>query len=140
MSNTALLAPMTAMVCLTFVVWLYMYVHRLASIVRLEIDPQSLNDPSTKRRLSDHAVWASDNLKNLFELPVLFYAGCLAVLALGWTDSSYLWLAWFFVTGRTLHSAVQCFWNRVPARFVIYQLSCLPLWVFWGRIVWRMMH
>lgn len=137
MHNVALLGPMAAMAGLTFLVWLYMYAHRLTSIARLGIDPQTLNEPSAKRRLSDHAVWASDNLQNLFELPVLFYAGCLAVTAAGWTDSLYAWLAWLFVAGRLLHSAVQCLWNRVTVRFVVYQLSCLPLWVYWGRLGWQ---
>ena len=60
----------------------------------------------------------SDNLKNLFELPVLFYA--LALLLVRHesrrrrrTSSA----AWAFVVFRVAHSLVHCTFNRVMVRF-----------------------
>ena len=54
------------------------------------------------------AVNASDNFKNQFEVPVLFYVVCLAVVALGLTPGPFtLGVAWAFIVLRILHAFVQ---------------------------------
>ena len=50
---------------------------------------------------------------NLFETPVLFYAGCLAGLVAGVNDAVAVGLAWAYVLARLLHAGVR----RVVARF-----------------------
>ena len=57
------------------------------------------------------------NYMNLLELPVLFYAACLALVATKRVDQLYLWLAWAFVAARLVHSLAesrtQCV-DRIP--------------------------
>ena len=73
---TAILWPAVAMAGLTFLVWVRLYQLRLGEMARKRIHAQALaNAADSVRLLSD--TRASDNFRNLFELPVLFYAGVL---------------------------------------------------------------
>jgi hypothetical protein len=70
----------------------------------------------------------SDNLKNLFELPVLFYALALLLFVTNGVDAAHLAAAWLFVILRIAHSLVHCTFNRVMVRFSCYFVSSLALW------------
>ena len=79
MSQTAILGPVYAMFFVTFAVWVYMYVRRIGLLRSLQIDPKELT-PARLAAVSPPAVSnPSDNLKNLFEIPVIFYALALAL-------------------------------------------------------------
>jgi hypothetical protein len=115
---------------LTLVVWIYMYVRRIGFIRRARIDPRRLELPGELDRLSPAAVSnPSANLKNLFELPVLFYALVLLLFVTNRVDGIYVVVAWVFVVFRFAHSLVQCTFNRVLARFYCYLAAALALWI-----------
>ena len=85
--------------------------------------------PGELARLSPPAVSnPSDNLKNLFEIPVLFYALALYLFATSQVDALYVGAAWVFLIFRTLHSAVHCTFNRVIVRFYLYLIATLAVW------------
>ena len=88
------------------------------------------------RLLSD--TRASDNFRNLFELPVLFYAGVLLAAHIGVSDMVSLALAWAFVGLRAVRSAVHCTFNHVMTRFVAYALATLVLIAFWARLAFAL--
>jgi hypothetical protein len=74
-------------------------------------------------------VWGpSDNLRNLFELPVLFYALTLYLFVTGQADAGYVYAGWIFAAFRALHSAVHCTINIVMLRFWLYAISSAALW------------
>jgi len=75
----------------------------------------------------------SDNLKNLFEMPVLFYALVLYLFVTKQVDSVYVLAAWVFAVFRILHSAVHCTINIVMLRFYLYLLSSLAVWFIAAR-------
>ena len=128
MNHHDLLAPMFAQMLLTLLVWAYMYARRLPFILSLDIDANALT-PAELARLSPPAVSnPSDNLKNLFELPVLFYALVLYLHFSGLADSGYVLAAWAFVGFRALHSLMHSTVNIVVVRFGLYLLSALGLW------------
>lgn len=77
----------------------------------------------------------SDNLKNLFEIPTLFYALSLYLFVTQQVDGIYLIAAWVFVAFRVLHSAVHCTFNIVVLRFWLYAISTLTFWLMLGRAV-----
>jgi len=80
-------------------------------------------------RLSPSAVSnPSDNLKNLFEMPVLFYALALYLFVTNQVDAAYVYAGWIFVGFRALHSAVHCTFNLVLLRFWLYAISTVALW------------
>ena len=129
MPQPTIFGPFLAMVLLTLAVWVYMYVRRLHYIASSRIDPQDLAVASALPRLAPAAVTTpSDNLKNLFEIPVLFYALSLYLFVTHQVDSVYVAAAWVFVLFRVLHGAVHCTFNRVTLRFVLYLIATVALW------------
>ena len=135
MATQPIFGPFLAMMALTVVVWAYMYARRIPFIRSLDLPPDRLT-PAELARLSPPAVSnPSDNLKNLFEMPVLFYALVLYLGLTGSADSGHVTAAWLFVLFRVLHSAVHCTVNVVMVRFALYALSCLCLFVMLARVV-----
>jgi hypothetical protein len=121
-------APFFAMIFLTLVVWLYMYARRIPFIRRSRLRPEQMT-PTELARLSPPAVATpSDNLKNLFEIPTIFYALVLYLYVTHSVDTIYLVAAWVFVGFRALHSLVHCTVNIVLLRFALYAASTVALW------------
>ena len=113
---------------LTLVVWVYMYGRRLPLIFSSGLDPKQMT-PLELARLSPPQVSnPSDNLKNLFELPTVFYVVVLYIYVTNQVDAAYLWAAWGFFLFRALHSAVHCTFNFIPLRFALYVISAGALW------------
>ena len=134
MTQTAIFGPFLAMMALTFVVWVYMYVRRIAFIRQSGIRPNDLAVPGELTRVSPAAVAnPSDNLKNLFEIPVLLYALVLYLFVTEQVDALYVGAAWVFVAFRALHSAVHCTFNAVILRFYLYLIATLAVWFMLGR-------
>jgi hypothetical protein len=77
---------------------------------------------------------ASDNFRNLFELPVLFYAAALVAVQAGLVGTTTLLLAWAFVVLRVAHSVIQCSYNRVMHRFFVYAAGAASLWLLWATL------
>src|SRR5438270_1586083 len=116
MAQRTIFEPFFATMLLTAAVWLYMYLRRIALIVRVK--PTDLDQPRRLAEISPPAVSnPSDNLKNLFELPVLFYVLALYLFATREVDRLYVEAAWVFVEFRILHSAVRCTINFVMLQF-----------------------
>ena len=135
MEQTQIFSPVYAMMLLTMIVWVYMYARRIPFINSLEIEPDQLT-PGELSRLSPPSVSnPSDNLKNLFEIPLIFYVLALILYVTSQVDFFYLWASWVFVIFRTLHSAVHCSINIVMLRFVLYAISCASLFVMLLRAV-----
>lgn len=129
-----ILIPLLVQVLLTFSVWVYLYARRIPEIRRNAIDPQKLQDRAAAHALLPDSANASNNLKNLFELPVLFYAAVLLSLVLMIQDPALVRLAWGFVLLRIVHSTVHCTYNNVTHRFIAYALSSVLLLLLWLRL------
>lgn len=129
-----MLIPLLAQVLLTFVVLIYLFALRIPEIVQKGIDPQRLKDRAESHQLLPLSAAASNNLKNLFELPVLFYAAILLCLTLMVQDAMLVYLAWGFVFFRILHSLIHCTYNNVNHRFAVYAASSLFLIMMWARL------
>ena len=129
MDQTAIFGPFFATLFLTLLVWVYMYVRRIHFITKNKISPKDLAVPGMLAQRSPPGVSnPSDNLKNLFEIPVLFYALALYLFVTRQVDPLYLKAAWAFVAFRALHSAVHCTFNLVMLRFYLYLFSTLAVW------------
>lgn len=139
MAQTAILEPVVGMFVLTFLVWTYLYVRRIAYMRRERIDPQRVRSPGRKHELIPEEInYPADNLANLTELPVVFYALCLLLYATAMADAIDVVAAWAFLLFRAVHSAVHCTFNRVMLRFGIYMVSSLILWFMVARTALRM--
>lgn len=134
MSQNAILGPVFAMVLLTFVVWVFMYVRRIRFINLNAVTPEQLAVPGALAEMSPPEVSnPSDNLKNLFEVPVLFYVLALLLLVTEQVDAVHVVAGWVFVAFRVLHSAVHCTINLVMLRFGLYAVSALAVWLIAAR-------
>jgi len=138
MAQETIFGPFFAMMLLTLLVWMYMYIRRIRFITKSDLRTQDLAVPGALAQLSPPAVSnPSDNLKNLFEIPVLFYALALYLFARGQVDAVYVSAAWIFVVFRALHSVVHCTFNMVMLRFYLYLIATLAVWFMLGRATLR---
>lgn len=133
--STSIFQPMMAMVGLTGAVWSLLYIRRIPFLQKNKIDPDSIGTPikggKVFAQFKQEGEWVqlpANNLANLFEMPVLFYALCIAAYQLNMASSMLFMLAWTYVGLRTVHSLIHCTYNKVMHRFVAYFLSCLVLW------------
>lgn len=127
MDQTAIFGPFFGMVGLTLAVWVFMFVRRVPFILsHRDVD---FSVPGELARLSPASVSnPSDNLKNLFELPVLVYALVLYLYATSQVDGAYVAAAWVFFAFRACHSAIHCTFNHIDTRFAVYLVAALALW------------
>lgn len=132
MNNTALLlASCLAMILLTFAVGVRLLFVRTNEMREKRVHPQSA---STSLQMASKLqnVQAADNFKNLFEVPVLFYALVAVALAVSHTPGWLVAGAWLFVVSRVAHSYIHCTYNKVMHRFPIFLLGfgvVVGLWV-----------
>jgi hypothetical protein len=128
MDQTVIFNPFLAMMLLTLVVWIYMYVRRLSFIFSKRLDPKQMTPSELARLTPSQVSTPSDNLKNLFEMPTVFYAVVLHIYVTNKVDAVYVAAAWTFFLFRALHSVVHCTFNFIPLRFVLYVISAMAVW------------
>ena len=138
MVDARIFAPAFAMVGLTFVVWWRMFFSRVGQMKRERIHPQAVaTSAQAAAKLTDSR--AADNFRNLFELPVLFYAALFVAALTGLVTPVSLALAWIFVALRVLHSAIHCGYNKVMHRFYAYVAGGFVLFALWAWLGLRLL-
>jgi hypothetical protein len=129
MDQAVIFNPFLATMLLTLAVWVYMYGRRLTFIFSNGLDPKQMTPPELARLSPPRVSAPSDNLKNLFEMPTVFYAVVLYLYVTRNVDVAYVGAAWTFFAFRALHSIVHCTFNFIPLRFVLYVISAGALWL-----------
>ena len=134
----SILLPPTALVLLTGFVWLRLGSDRLGELRSRRIHPQQV---ATSKQMGEtmQNVQSADHFRNLFEVPVLFYALCgfLAVTKL--TTLLLLACAWGYVVLRAAHTYVHLTSNKVVRRFQVFVASTIVLYVMWGIFAVRLL-
>ncbi len=127
---------MLGVMVLTAVVWFVMYARRIPAMQRARRPAQVYTTPDKVAELLPEAVNnPANNLKNLFELPVLFYALCLYLYVTGTAQHVDVVTAWVFLVFRIFHSAIHCTVNVVMLRFAMYCIAAFALWFLLARAV-----
>jgi hypothetical protein len=67
------------------------------------------------------------NLANQFELPLIFYALVVLLVALGQVTLFDVIAAWVFVAGRVAHTLVQTLTDNVPLRGQVFTINFLAV-------------
>ncbi len=128
MNQTAILWPMLAHVALVYGIYVLMFVRRKAAVeageVRISDFRENRNEPPT-------SLFVKNSLSNQFELPVLFHACCLALLAAGAVGTFALVLAWIFALSRYVHAYIHVTSNRIRFRQPAFSLGFLALGIMW---------
>ncbi len=137
---TDILAPVTALLLLTAVVWAWMYATRIPAIAKMgmKMDPQ-LPKGQQMSELPANVRWKADNYNHLLEQPTMFYAVALTLALLGAGEGLNVTLAWTYVGLRVVHTLHQTLWNKIEVRFVIFTISSLVLFALVFRaaaVIW----
>ena len=89
---------------------------------------------------SDKIVDVHHHFANQFEIPVLFYLGCLTAIVTDSIDEPAVTLAWSFVVLRMIHSVIVLVRNDPRIRVWPYVLSTFSVWAIWAnlfrQVVW----
>ena len=133
-ASIAITLASATMAFLTIAVGIRLFIDRSREMRERRVHPQAV---ATSRQMAERlqSVQSADNFRNLFEVPVLFYALCATVLA---TQSASIPLAigaWLFVALRAAHSTIHCTYNKVVHRFAMFAASTLLLAVLWALFV-----
>ena len=134
MDDSWLIFPMAAMVLLTFSTLVRLFRARTAAVAEGSVKTafyrvfQGGSEPELSAKLARHFT-------NQFEAPVLFYACCLAAMAVHATNAALLILAWAYVFLRAAHAYVHTGKNRLRPRILAYFLSWIVLLLMWGALV-----
>ena len=100
MDQVAIFQPFVATMILTMVVWAYMYGRRLPFIFLSGLDAKKMTPLELARVSPPQVSNPSDNLKNLFELPTVFYAVVIYLYVTNQVDPAHVGAAWVFFLFR----------------------------------------
>lgn len=121
--------PVLLVLAVTFVGFVKMAIER-AGAVKQGQNPEYykvyLGDPEPEKTRAAVRHW-----DNVFELPTVFYAGCLTAYVLGEVSITVLASAWIFALGRAVQSFVHLTYNSPNHRGGAFTLSFLGLIVMW---------
>ena len=126
--DTALLLPMTAHVALAALLYVLLTVARAPAIWGIG----RRADGSNPFAAMEPRIGA--NLSNQFEWPLFFHVACVLMMLLG-TSAMAIALAWLFVGGRLLHSAVQILTTNVRLRGLVFTVNFLAVLGLWGVLL-----
>jgi hypothetical protein len=123
-----LIAAMLAQGTLAIGLLWYLGTIRVPMIMRGEVKVRDMalsREPWPEREKK-----VSNAFDNQFQLPVLFYVGCVVAMFVGptWFD---LVLAWAFVVTRYIHAVIHVTDNHVIRRFWAYASGLAILTLFW---------
>jgi hypothetical protein len=114
MNRNQIFGPVLVQVLLTLAVYILLSLAKARAVKLGQVD-------MTRRALHDDA-WPDEvrkinnNIRNQFELPILFYAVCFALWALDAVGLVALVAAWLFAASRIVHAWIHIVPNYVPVR------------------------
>ena len=127
MHTPNIMTPVLALIVWTFVIWLWMYMTRIPAMRAAGIDAARIKQKAELDVLPVKVKQIADNYNHLHEQPTVFYALVVYSHLVGVADPLNVKLAWSYVGLRVLHSLIQCTWNFVPVRFLVFSASTLVL-------------
>jgi len=135
MSQTAIFWPMIAQVALVYAVYLLIGMRRKKAV---ESGSATVSQFRENRDEPAESLYVRNNLANQFELPVLFYAVCLALFVTGGAGVAAVSLAWVFVLSRSGHAYVHVTSNRIRHRQPLFVLGFFALGAMWLLLALRL--
>lgn len=122
MTQTSLYWPMLIQIAMTTAILFWLAYSRISRIAK-----QGLAE-IRKTGFPTHVNNTSDNFKNQFEMPVLFYALCFFFIVSGKVTQTVLIAAWIFTATRIIHALIQLTKNIVfPYRFLTFLINALSV-------------
>ena len=135
MKQTVIFWPMIAHVLLVCIVYVLLSLRRRAAV---QTGAARMSQFKLNGQEPEISAAVSNNLKNQFELPVLFHVACLAFFVTGTVSGVVVALAWLFVALRYVHAYVHVTSNDMRVRSPVFALGFLVLVVLWACFAVRL--
>jgi hypothetical protein len=129
---SSLLWPLLAQVLWTFMLYAWLTWARMQAVRRGEVD-YSCFELGREEPLAIARI--TRNLANQFELPVIFYAVVVLLVAIEEVTMTDIVAAWVFVAGRVVHTLVQTLTDNVRLRGRVFMINFLAVVVLVGHVV-----
>ena len=126
----SLLFPMLFQIGWTFLLYAWLTVARTRAIKSGEAEYSGF----ARGEEPHHIERITRNLANQFELPVIFYAVVVLLVATKNVTPIDLVAAWVFVAGRVIHSMVQTLTDNVPLRGQVFLINFAAVVVLVGHV------
>jgi hypothetical protein len=127
----SILWPMLAQIGWTFMLYAWLTVARTRAVKSGKIDYSCFvlgrEEPLEVARITR-------NLANQFELPVIFYAVVVLLVALGRVTWFDVIVAWLFVAGRVIHTLVQTLTDNVVLRGRVFVIAFVAVALLAGHV------
>lgn len=134
-----LLYPMFMMVLLSFIVSCITVVYRF-SVVKDGTLHLRYFELMQGQEVPEFFTKTTRCFSNTFEVPVIFYAGCLLYVAMGIDSAAGLFFAWFFVLMRYFQALVHLTYNRVLHRMLFFWFGLLGAMGLWLNLLYMQMQ
>jgi len=134
MDGTAIFWPMIAHVALVYFVYALVALRRKRAV---DAGRAKVSQFRENREEPAESLFVRNNLVNQFELPMLFYACCLALFASGGVGTGVVALAWIFVASRYLHAVIHVTSNRIRYRQPAFIVGFLALGAMWASLAFH---
>lgn len=132
--DVAILWPMTVVVALTIVSAIRLVTLRMRAL-RTQAVSMSFYQTYRDGAEPEAVAAATRHYANLFEMPVLFYLGCVVSGLLGPVSTFTLITAWGFTLFRVMQSVIHLTSNHVKRRAYAFFASCAFLILLWANTV-----
>lgn len=123
--------PTIAMAMLIFAVTITLAVVRGKHMKANPPKPEDFADGASAQRYFAPVEMAANNHRNLFEMPVLFFALIPLLMMTGLDTPTQSILAWIFVLLRAMHSYVHIVPKNIPRRASLFMVSSIVLMAMW---------
>ena len=127
----AILWPTFALVALIVVVWFWLTLERGRHIKSQPPTAEDFASGEAALRYFQPVEMPANNFRNLFEMPVLYFAIVPLLLITHQASHVQVALAWAFVLLRVLHSFIHIVVRKVQLRAPVYWLGSAALIAMW---------
>jgi hypothetical protein len=127
----SLLWPMLAHIGWVFLLYVWLTVARAQAVKRGEVEYGWF----ARGEELHHVARITRNLANQFELPLIFYALAVLLIALERVTTLDVIAAWVFVAGRVIHTLVQTLTDNVPLRGQVFLINFAGVVALVGHVV-----
>ena len=137
MPSNMILLPALAQVLLTIVVYGALAVAKSKATKGglVDIDRRALHGDAWP----ESVLKINNNIRNQFEIPVLFYVLTILLWQLNETGVLTQSLAWLFVISRCVHAYIHTGSNYVPVRRKVFMFGCVVVFAMAGIAVWAVL-
>lgn len=129
--NLAIVWPTVALAGLIFAVWAILLRKRFAHIAANRPTAADFADAEAVGRYFRPVERPAQNLANLFEMPVLYFALAPLLIVMDSASGAQVALAWAFVALRLAHTVIHIGPNTIRTRARVYIASSATLFVMW---------